>query len=119
MPMQKKQSRLRRAGRSRNRICQLGVPRLAVYRTLKHVYAQISTANGAKILACASTLDKVFKASKQASSNIDAAKVIGRMIAEKALAIGIKKVAFHRSGFKYHGRVKALAEAAREAGLDF
>ncbi|MBU2885251.1 50S ribosomal protein L18 [Gilvimarinus agarilyticus] len=113
----KKQSRLRRARRARAKIRQLGETRLAVHRTPRHIYAQIIAQDGASVLASASTLDKSLRSG--ATGNADAAKAVGELIAERAKAAGITNVAFDRSGFKYHGRVKALADAAREAGLEF
>jgi len=96
---------------------ELGVDRLTVHRTPRHIYAQVLSADGSKVLAQASSLDKELKLTS--GGNIDAAAEIGKMIAERAKAAGISKVAFDRSGFKYHGRVKALADAAREGGLEF
>ncbi|MDO3380737.1 50S ribosomal protein L18 [Gilvimarinus algae] len=113
----KKQSRLRRARRARAKIRQLGVNRLTVHRTPRHIYAQIIDQDGASVLASASTLDKSLRSS--ATGNAEAAKAVGALIAERAKAAGVTQVAFDRSGFKYHGRVKALADAAREAGLEF
>lgn len=113
----KKQARIRRARRSRAKIRELGVNRLCVNRSPRHIYAQVIAADGNKVLASASTLDKELRAS--ATGNIDAAKAVGQLIAERAKAAGISTVAFDRSGFKYHGRVKALADAAREGGLEF
>ena len=113
----KKQSRLRRARRARAKIAELGVTRLCVNRTPRHIYAQIIAADGGKVLASASTLDKDLRAGK--TGNRDAAEAVGKLIAERAKAAGITQVAFDRSGFKYHGRVQALADAAREAGLEF
>lgn len=113
----KKQSRLRRARRARAKISELGVSRLSVFRTPRHIYAQIIAKNGAQILASASTLDKSLRSEK--TGNTKAATAVGALIAERAKAAGISQVAFDRSGFKYHGRVKALADAAREAGLEF
>jgi len=115
----KKQSRLRRAKRSRSRIKELAVPRLSVHRTSQHTYAQVIDATGSNVLASASTLSKDLKGSIKHGGNIDAAAQVGKAVAEKAAAAGVKQVAFDRSGFKYHGRVKALADAAREAGLEF
>ena len=117
--MDKKENRLRRARRGRARISQQGVHRLTVHRTPQHTYAQVITAEDSKVVASVSTLQADIKKDVKHGGNIDAAKVIGKAIAEKAAAVGVKKVAFDRSGFKYHGRVKALADAAREAGLDF
>ncbi len=113
----KKQSRLRRARRARAKIRELGVNRLAVHRTPRHIYAQIIAEDGARVLASASTLDKDLRAGK--TGNADAAKAVGALVAERAKAAGVTQVAFDRSGFRYHGRVKALADAAREAGLEF
>ncbi|AZZ94601.1 50S ribosomal protein L18 [Hahella sp. KA22] len=113
----KKISRLRRAKKTRYKIRELGVDRLSINRTPRHIYAQIISADGSKVLATASTLDKDLRAG--ATGNVDAAGKVGAMIAERAKAAGITKVAFDRSGFKYHGRVKALADAARENGLEF
>ena len=118
--MSKKTSRLRRARRTRAKIKGLEVHRLAVFRTPRHMYAQIIAPNGAEVVACASTVDKGVKEQLQgASGNRDAASLVGKMVAERARAAGIERVAFDRSGFKYHGRVKALADAARENGLQF
>ncbi len=114
---EKKASRIRRATRARAKIRQLGVPRLCVHRTPRHIYAQIIAGEGDRVLATASTLDKDLR--KGATSNVEAAKSVGSLIAERAKKVGISDVAFDRSGFKYHGRVKALADAAREAGLNF
>jgi len=113
----KKQTRIRRSRRARAKIRELGVDRLCVNRTPRHIYAQIIAADGDKILASASTLDKSLRAG--ATGNVDAAKAVGELIAERAKAAGVSTVAFDRSGFKYHGRVKALADAAREGGLQF
>ncbi len=114
-----KKSRLRRATKTRYRIRSLGVNRLSVHRTPRHIYAQVQTCDGSKVLVSASTLESLIKAGLKSTGNIDAAKAVGKAIAEKAIGIGINQVAFDRSGFKYHGRVKALAEAARETGLIF
>lgn len=116
MIMNKKESRLRRAKRTRKHIQRLGMDRISVHRTLQHIYAQIIKPDGT-VLVTASSLSKEF--GKKYGGNVEAAKQVGQLLATKALALGIKKVAFDRSGFKYHGRVKALAEAAREGGLDF
>jgi large subunit ribosomal protein L18 len=113
----KKQSRLRRARRARAKISELGATRLCVNRTPRHIYAQVITADGGKVVATASTLEKDLRTGK--TGNIDAAKEVGARIADRAKAAGVSSVAFDRSGFKYHGRVKALADAAREAGLEF
>jgi len=113
----KKQTRLRRARRARAKIRELNVNRLSVHRTPRHIYAQVIAEDGARVLASASTLDKDLRQGK--TGNSDAATAVGTLIAERAKAAGISRVAFDRSGFKYHGRVKALADAAREAGLEF
>ena len=113
----KKASRIRRATRSRAKISELRVNRLCVHRTPQHIYAQIIDPSGGKILASASTVEKDMRS--KATGNIEAATSIGTLIAERAKAAGVTEVAFDRSGFKFHGRVKALAEAAREAGLAF
>lgn len=117
--MNKKIARLRRARKTRARIADLGVVRLCVSRTNGHIYAQIISAEGDKVLASASTLEAEVRGSLKSGGNTEAALVVGKRIAEKAKAVGIEKVAFDRSGFQYHGRVKALAEAAREHGLSF
>ncbi|MBL14743.1 MAG: 50S ribosomal protein L18 [Gammaproteobacteria bacterium] len=113
----KKTARLRRAKRGRAKINELRMNRLCVFRSPKHIYAQIISATGNEILVSASTLEKSNKSG--ATGNIDAAGKIGKLIAERAKKAGIEKVAFDRSGYAYHGRVKALAEAARESGLEF
>jgi|TARA_B110000003_G_scaffold254695_1_gene270905 large subunit ribosomal protein L18 len=113
----KKVSRQRRAKRVRMKIREQGATRLCVNRTPRHIYAQIIAAEGDKVLATASTLEKDLR--EGSTGNIDAASAVGKLIAERAVAAGITSVAFDRSGFKYHGRVKALADAAREAGLEF
>ena len=113
----KKQSRLRRARRARFKMRELGVNRLCVNRTPNHIYAQIIAPDGDKVLASASTLDKSLRSGS--TGNIEAATSVGKLIAERAKEAGIDQVAFDRSGFKYHGRIKALADAAREGGLQF
>ena len=113
----KKQTRLRRARRARAKIRELGVTRLSIHRTPRHIYAQLISGDGAKVLASASTLDKDLRSGK--TGNADAAKAVGALIAERAKAAVVTQVAFDRSGFKYHGRVKALADAAPEGGLEF
>ncbi len=113
----KKESRLRRARRARAKIRELGVHRLCVNRTPRHIYAQIISPDGGKVLASASTLDKALR--EGATGNADAAAKVGAMIAERAKQAGITQLAFDRAGFMYHGRVKALADAAREGGLEF
>ena len=117
--MNPKQARQRRARKTRAKIAELKVVRLLVNRTNLHIYAQIIDASGGKVLASASTVDKAVRAELKNGGNIAAATLIGKTIAEKAMAAGVETVAFDRSGFKYHGRVKALAEAAREGGLKF
>ena len=113
----KKISRQRRARRVRMKIREQGVSRLCVNRTPRHIYAQIIGADGDRVLASASTLEKDLRGN--ATGNTDAATAVGKLVAERAVAAGVTNVAFDRSGFKYHGRVKALADAAREAGLEF
>ena len=114
----KKDRRLRRAIKTREHIRQLGVARLSVHRTPRHIYAQITEASGAKVLASASTVQEAVSKDLKGTGNVEAAKAVGRAIAERAKAAGVTKVAFDRAGFQFHGRVKALAEAAREAGLE-
>lgn len=116
--MDKKSSRLRRARRARAKIRELGVARLTIHRTPRHIYAQVIGADG-NVVAAANTLQKDLSADLKATGNADAATAVGKAVAERAIAAGISSVAFDRSGFKFHGRVKALAEAAREAGLQF
>lgn len=113
----KKVARMRRARSTRIKIREQGAVRLCVNRTPRHMYAQIISADGGSILAQASTLDASLR--DGGTGNIDAAKKVGALVAERAKAAGITRVAFDRSGFKYHGRVQALADAAREAGLEF
>ncbi len=110
-------SRLRRARRARARMRGQGVNRLSVHRTPRHIYAQIIAPAGDKVLASASTLDSDLRGGK--TGNAEAAVAVGKLVAERAKAAGVDKVAFDRGGYKYHGRVKALAEAARESGLEF
>ena len=112
-------SRLRRARKTRAKIAELKVTRLSVHRTNTHIYAQIIAETGDRVLASASTLEAEVRKSVKNGGNVDAAAVIGKRIAEKAKAAGITTVAFDRSGYKYHGRIKALADAARENGLSF
>ena len=119
MKLTKQDTRLRRALRGREKIKDLAAMRLSVHRTPQHIYAQIFSAKGDEVLVAASTLQKDVRGELKITGNIEAAKAVGRAIAERATAKGIRKVAFDRSGFMYHGRVKALAEAAREAGLEF
>lgn len=115
----KRASRLRRAKRTRIHIRELRAHRLTVHRTPQHIYAQIIAPEGGHTLVAASTLEKSVAEGLKGTSNVEAAKKVGAAIAERAKAAGIAKVAFDRSGFKYHGRVQALADAAREAGLEF
>lgn len=118
--MDKKLARLRRARRTRANIKNIGVHRLCVYKTPRHIYAQIITPAGNQVLASASTVDKTFKQQDNAyGGNMTAASTIGQLIAQRAQAAGVTQVAFDRSGFKYHGRIKALADAARQHGLNF
>ena len=119
MIITKKQRRLRRAVRTRAHIRDRGIARLTVHRTPKHIYAQVTDAAGAKVIATASTVQKAVREGLKTTGNVDAAKAVGRAIATRAKAAGVSKVAFDRSGFQFHGRVKALADAAREAGLEF
>ncbi len=117
--MDKKISRLRRAARARAKLKELEVYRLTVHRTPRHIYAQVLTHDSSKVIATASTLDAEVKKDLKNTGNIDAATAVGKAIAERAVKEGITDVAFDRSGFRYHGRVKALADAARENGLQF
>ncbi|MBB5191420.1 large subunit ribosomal protein L18 [Silvimonas terrae] len=117
--MDKKETRVRRARKTRAKIAELKAVRLSVHRTNSHIYAQIIDETGGKVLVSASSLEKEGRGDIKNGASVDAAVVIGKRIAEKAKAAGIENVAFDRSGFKYHGRVKALADAAREAGLVF
>jgi large subunit ribosomal protein L18 len=115
----KKERRLRRAVRTRAHIRDLSVARLTVHRTPRHIYAQVVDAAGAKVIAAASTVQEALRAGLKGTGNVEAARAVGRAIAERAKAAGVSRVAFDRSGFQFHGRVKALADAAREAGLEF
>jgi large subunit ribosomal protein L18 len=118
----KKEQRLRRARQTRIRIAKQGIARLTVNRTNLHIYASVISGDGSKVLATASTVEAEVRQALGGSGkggNVSAAQVIGKRVAEKAKAAGVEKVAFDRAGFAYHGRVKALAEAAREAGLQF
>lgn len=117
--MDKKQARLRRARQTRAKIAQIKTVRLAVHRSNCHIYAQVFSACGSKVLAAASTAEAEVRKEVPSGGNIKAAQVVGKLIAERAKQVGIEEVAFDRSGFKYHGRVKALADAAREGGLKF
>ncbi|GMU70491.1 MAG: 50S ribosomal protein L18 [Steroidobacteraceae bacterium] len=119
MKITKKERRQRRAVKTRAKIRELGMARLTVHRTPRHIYAQLFDATGAKVLASASTVQEAVAKDLEGTGNVAAAKAVGRAIAERAKAAGVTKVAFDRAGFQYHGRVKALADAAREAGLEF
>lgn len=114
---EKKNARLRRAQKTRVHIREKSAVRLCVHRTPRHIYAQVISANGANVLATASTVEADLRNDK--TGNVTAASKVGQLIAERAKAAGVTKVAFDRSGFQYHGRVKALADAARENGLEF
>ena len=116
---QKNPARLRRARQTRLKIREIGAVRLTVHRTNVHIYAQITSPSGDKVLASASSVEKELRASMKRGSTRKAAEVVGKRIAEKAKAAGIESVAFDRAGYRYHGRVKALAEAARAGGLKF
>lgn len=115
----KKKARLRRARKTRANIRNKNATRLSVYRTPRHFYAQVMSADGAKVLASASTLDAEVRKEVSNGGNKDAAKAVGTKLAQRAVESGIETVAFDRSGFKYHGRIAAFADAAREAGLKF
>ena len=115
----KKTARIRRARKTRSRIRRLGVARLSVFLSAQHIYAQIISAEGDRVLAAASTVQKSISSDLDGTGNRAAAAAIGKAIAERSIAAGVDTVAFDRSGFKYHGRIKELADAAREAGLKF
>ena len=115
----KKEQRLRRSRQTRIRISLQGVARLTVHRTNLHIYASVISGDGTKVLATASTAEAEMRTALGKGSNVAAAQMVGKRVAEKARAAGVEKVAFDRAGFAYHGRVKAVAEAAREAGLQF
>jgi large subunit ribosomal protein L18 len=117
--MDKRAARLRRAAKTRYKIRKLGMVRLTVHRTPKHIYVQIISPAGGDIVASASTLEPALRQQLKSTGNKEAAVTIGKTIAERAKAQGVEKVAFDRSGYRYHGRVKALADAAREGGLKF
>ena len=117
--MDKKAARIRRATKARRKMLELGATRLVVHRTPRHIYAQVIAPNGSEVLAAASTVEKVIAEQVKYTGNADAAAVVGKVIAERAMAKGVNTVSFDRSGFQYHGRVAALAAAAREAGLQF
>lgn len=117
--MDKRETRLRRARKTRAKIAELKMVRLSVHRSNSHIYAQVIDATGSKVLASASSLEVDVRGQVANGGNVSAAALVGKRIAEKAKAAGVEKVAFDRSGFNYHGRVKALADAARENGLVF
>ena len=117
--MDKKSARLRRAKKARAHIRRLGVARLTVHRSGRHIYAQVISAEGGNVLAAASTLQKAVRGDLSSTNNKDAAKAVGKAVAEQAVAAGVSDVAFDRSGYRYHGRVAELANAAREGGLKF
>ncbi len=117
--MQKRETRLRRARRARAKIAELRAHRLSVHRTPRHIYAQVIAPDDGKVVVAVSTVQPDVRAEIEFGGNKNAATAIGKRIAERAIAAGIKQVAFDRSGFKYHGRLKALADAAREGGLEF
>jgi len=117
--LSKKDKRTRRATRARAKIRECGSARLTVHRTPRHIYAQVMSPDGSKVIASASTMQKDVTEGLEGTGNVAAAAAVGRAIAERAKAAGVTSVAFDRSGFMYHGRVKALAEAAREGGLEF
>jgi len=119
MKITKKERRQRRAVKTRAKIRELGVARLTVHRTPRHIYAQLFDATGGNVLAAASTVQDAVAEGLKGTGNVEAARAVGRTIAERARAAGVTRVAFDRSGYQYHGRVKALADAAREAGLEF
>jgi large subunit ribosomal protein L18 len=117
--MDKKSARLRRAKKTRMRIRGTGAHRLCIHRTPRHIYAQVITPDAGHVVASASTVETAVKEGVKYTGNSEAATAVGKAIAERAKAAGITQVAFDRAGFKYHGRVKALADAARENGLEF
>ncbi|MGL4859852.1 MAG: 50S ribosomal protein L18 [Enterobacteriaceae bacterium] len=117
--MDKKAARIRRATRARRKLKELGATRLVIHRTPRHIYAQVIAPSGSEVLVAASTVEKAIAEQVKFTGNKEAAAVVGKIIAERALAKEISNVSFDRSGFQYHGRVQALADAAREAGLQF
>jgi len=117
--MEKKAARTRRARRSRSKIRSLGIGRLCVHRTPRHIYVQLISGDGTSVIAAASTLEKDIRSSLKYTGNAEAAAAVGTAIASRAREKGVQKVAFDRSGFRFHGRIKALADAAREGGLEF
>ena len=119
MTRDRKTVRAKRARRTRKQIRELGVSRLCVHRTPRHIYAQVFSPDGTSTVASASTLEKDVRSAVDYGGNRAAAAIIGRIVAERAMSAGVERVAFDRSGFRYHGRIKSLADAAREAGLIF
>ena len=117
--MEKKVARLRRAKKTRAHIRKLAVPRLSVLRSGQHIYAQVFTADGSTVIAASSTLQADVRDGLKGTKNLEAAARVGKLVAERAKAAGVETVAFDRSGYRFHGRVKALADAAREGGLQF
>lgn len=117
--MDKRTARMRRARKARAQIRDVGAHRLTIHRTPRHIYAQVIAPEGDKVLAAASTVQADLRKSLKGTGNVEAAQAVGKAIAEKAKAAGVSDVAFDRAGFRYHGRVKALADAARESGLNF
>lgn len=117
--MNKRKARLRRAGRARAHIRRLAVHRLSVHKTPRHIYVQVFSSHGGEVLLSASSLEKSFREEHGYGGNIAAARAVGALIGERARQAGITQVAFDRSGFKYHGRIKALADAARAQGMEF
>ena len=115
----KKANRVRRAKKTRMKISEKGAHRLSVHRTPRHIYAQVISPDGTQVIAAASTVQKDISGDAKYTGNVEAASLVGKAIAEKSKSAGVTSVAFDRSGFRYHGRVKALAEAAREGGLEF
>ena len=115
----KRVERLRRAKKTRAKIRQLGVQRLSIFRTPRHIYAQVTDSQGDRVVASASTIEAEIKKLTSNGGNVSAAEAVGKQIAKRAIAAGVKSVAFDRSGYRYHGRVKALANAARVQGLKF
>jgi large subunit ribosomal protein L18 len=117
--MDKKTARLRRAKKTRSHIRRMGKPRLTVHRSGRHIYAQVISAEGGSVIAAASTVQKDLRTDLTSTSNKDAAKAVGKAVGDKAVAAGVTDVAFDRSGYRYHGRIAELADAARESGLKF
>ena len=115
----KNRARLRRAKKTRSKIARLEAVRLSVHRTSQHFYAQIFDASGQSVIAAASSLDTGLRGELKTGGNCEAAVAVGKLLAEKAKSAGVEQVAFDRSGFRYHGRVKAFADSAREHGLKF